>query len=121
MHLGHLVLLRKLKLFQDYGHNIIFLIGNFTGMIGDPTGKESTRKMLTEKEVQKNAIFYSKQVFSILDKKKTIVVYNRNWLKNLKLNEILKLLSTHTIARILEREDFKKRYNNNQSISIHEF
>jgi len=121
MHLGHLVILNKLKAFQDYGHKIVFLVGNFTGMIGDPTCKETTRKMLSEKEVQRNAAFYNKQVFNILDPKKTIIKYNADWLKSLNLGDLLGLLSTHSVARMLEREDFKKRYKNKQKISIHEF
>ena len=121
MHLGHLVLLNKLKIFQEHGHKIVFLIGNFTGMIGDPTGKESTRKMLTEEQVQKNALSYKNQVFKILDEQKVDIKYNADWLKHLTFNDLLKLLSKYTVARILERDDFKKRYKNNRSISIHEF
>lgn len=121
MHLGHLVILNKLKTFQEYGHDVVFLVGNFTGMIGDPTGKESTRKMLSEKEVQMNATFYNKQVFRILDPKKTIIKYNADWLKSLNLGDLLSLLSTQSVARILEREDFKKRYKKKQKISVHEF
>ena len=121
MHLGHLVILNKLKTFQDYGHDVVFLVGNFTGMIGDPTGKESTRKMLSEEEVQMNATFYNKQVFRILDPKKTIIKYNADWLKSLNLSDLLSLLSTQSVARILEREDFKKRYKKKQKISMHEF
>lgn len=121
MHLGHLVLLNKLKLFQDYGHKVIFLIGNFTGMIGDPTGKNVTRKTLTEEQVQINANSYQKQIFNILDREKTIVEFNGDWLKKLTLQEVFSLLSKYTIARILERDDFKSRYKNKQSISMHEF
>lgn len=121
LHLGHTVLLNKLRQFQDLGHHIIFLIGDFTGLIGDPTGKNTTRPPLTKKEVQENAITYTSQVFKILDESKTEVVFNSTWLSNLGADGMLKLAATHTVARMLERDDFSKRYKAQQPISIHEF
>ena len=121
LHLGHTVLLNKLRQFQDLGHHILFLIGDFTGLIGDPTGKNATRPPLTKKEVEDNAITYTSQVFKILDKSKTEVVFNSTWLSNLGADGMLKLAATHTVARMLERDDFSKRYKAQQPISIHEF
>lgn len=121
LHLGHTVLLNKLRQFQDLGHHILFLIGDFTGLIGDPTGKNATRPPLTKKEVEENAITYTSQVFKILDKSKTEVVFNSTWLGNLGADGMLKLAATHTVARMLERDDFSKRYKAQQPISIHEF
>ena len=121
LHLGHTVLLNKLRQFQDLGHHILFLIGDFTGLIGDPTGKNATRPPLTKKEVEENAITYTSQVFKILDKSKTEVVFNSKWLSNLGADGMLKLAATHTVARMLERDDFSKRYKAQQPISIHEF
>jgi tyrosyl-tRNA synthetase len=121
LHLGHYVLLRKLKHFQDLGHEIYFLIGDFTGMIGDPTGRSKTRKRLTEEEVKENAKTYEKQVFKILDPKKTKIVFNSQWLKNMSFEEVLNLTAKYTVARMLERDDFKKRYESGESISIIEF
>jgi tyrosyl-tRNA synthetase len=121
LHLGHTVLLNKLRQFQDLGHEVIFLIGDFTGMIGDPTGKNTTRPPLTEAEVQENAKTYQAQVFKILDKNKTQVVFNSSWLKALGADGMLKLSAQYTVARMLERDDFSKRYKANQPISIHEF
>jgi len=121
LHLGHTVVLRKLKQLQDLGHNIVFLIGDFTAQIGDPTGKSETRKVLSPEQVSQNAESYQQQAFKILDKKKTKVVYNSEWLDNMSPKEILKLSAQMTVARMLERDDFKKRYQNNQPISIHEF
>ena len=121
LHLGHTVLLNKLRQFQDLGHHILFLIGDFTGLIGDPTGKNATRPPLTKKEVQENAITYTSQVFKILDESKTEVVFNSTWLSNLGADGMLKLAATHTVARMLERDDFSKRYKAQQPISIHEF
>ena len=121
LHLGHTVLLNKLRQFQDLGHHILFLIGDFTGLIGDPTGKNATRPPLTKKEVEENAITYTSQVFKILDKSKTEVVFNSTWLSNLGADGMLKLAATHTVARMLERDDFSKRYKAQQPISIHEF
>ena len=121
LHLGHAVLLNKLRQFQDLGHEVYFLIGDFTGMIGDPTGKNVTRPPLSEEDVKENAQTYSEQVFKILDKSKTKIVFNSKWLNDLGATGIVKLASTHTVARMLERDDFAKRYKANQPISIHEF
>ena len=121
LHLGHTVLLNKLRQFQDLGHHILFLIGDFTGLIGDPTGKNATRPPLTKKEVEDNAITYTSQVFKILNKSKTEVVFNSSWLSKLGADGMLKLAATHTVARMLERDDFSKRYKSQQPIAIHEF
>ena len=121
LHLGHTVLINKLRQFQDLGHDILFLIGDFTGLIGDPTGKNATRPPLTKKEVEDNAITYTSQVFKILDKSKTEVVFNSSWLSKLGADGMLKLAATHTVARMLERDDFSKRYKSQQPIAIHEF
>jgi tyrosyl-tRNA synthetase len=121
LHLGHAVLLNKLRQFQDLGHEVYFLIGDFTGMIGDPTGKNVTRPPLSEDNVKENAKTYSDQVFKILDKSKTQIVFNSKWLNDLGATGVVKLASTHTVARMLERDDFAKRYKANQPISIHEF
>ena len=121
LHLGHTVLLNKLRQLQDLGHDVIFLIGDFTGMIGDPTGKNTTRPPLSEEDVQKNAQSYAKQVYKILDKKKTKVVFNSKWLDSLGASGMLKLSAMHTVARMLERDDFSKRFKSNQPIAIHEF
>ncbi|MDA1338776.1 MAG: tyrosine--tRNA ligase [Methylophilales bacterium] len=121
LHLGHTVLLNKLRQFQDLGHQVIFLIGDFTGMIGDPTGKNTTRPALSEEDVKKNAQSYADQVFKILIKEKTEIVFNSSWLNDLGASGMLKLAATHTVARMLERDDFSKRYQSNQPIAIHEF
>lgn len=121
LHLGHTVLLQKLKHFQDLGHEVIFLIGDFTGMIGDPTGKSETRKALTVEQVAENAETYKQQVFKILDKEKTTVAFNSEWCGKLTSHEMIQLASELTVARMLEREDFKNRYENGKPISIHEF
>jgi tyrosyl-tRNA synthetase len=121
LHLGHTVLLNKLRQLQDLGHHILFLIGDFTGLIGDPTGKNATRPPLTKDEVKKNAATYTSQVFTILDESKTEVVFNSAWLSDLGADGMLKLAATHTVARMLERDDFSKRYKAQQPISIHEF
>lgn len=121
IHLGHTVVLRKIKQLEDLGHKAIILIGDFTGMIGDPTGKSKTRKPLTKEQVLENARTYEKQIFKVLDKDKTTVRFNSEWLSELKLEQVVKLASTMTVARMLEREDFKKRYENQQAIGIHEF
>ncbi|WP_025209895.1 tyrosine--tRNA ligase [Hippea sp. KM1] len=121
LHLGHTVLIQKLKQFQDLGHEVYFLIGDFTGMIGDPTGKSETRKALSKEEVEKNAQTYKEQIFKILDKDKTKVVYNSQWCSKLNAVDMIKLASTMTVARMLERDDFSKRFNSNKPISIHEF
>ncbi len=121
LHLGHTVLIQKLKHFQDLGHEVYFLIGDFTGMIGDPTGKSETRKALSKEEVEKNAQTYKEQIFKILDEKKTKIVYNSEWNSKLTAVDMIKLASTMTVARMLERDDFSKRFNSNKPISIHEF
>jgi len=121
LHLGHTVLLQKLKHFQDLGHEIYFLIGDFTGMIGDPTGKSDTRKALTVEQVAENAESYKTQVFKILDQQKTRVVFNSTWLGKLSSYDMIKLASELTVARMLERDDFKKRFDGGKPISIHEF
>ncbi|MFC1855508.1 tyrosine--tRNA ligase, partial [Thermodesulfobacteriota bacterium] len=121
LHIGHTVLIQKLKNFQDLGHDIYFLIGDYTGMIGDPTGKSVTRKALTKEEVLVNAKTYEKQVFKILDKEKTKIVFNSEWLEKLSGTDIIKLSAKYTVARMLERDDFHKRYTSQKPISIHEF
>ena len=121
LHLGHTVLLNKLKQFQDLGHEVLFLIGDFTGMIGDPTGKNVTRKPLTAEQVQENAKSYQEQVFKILDPEKTTVVFNSDWMNKLSSADMIRLASNHTVARMLERDDFDKRYKGGQPIAIHEF
>jgi len=121
IHLGHTVGLRKMRQFQDLGHDVYFLIGDFTGMIGDPSGKSITRKQLTEEEVKKNAETYKKQVFKILNPEKTKVVFNSHWLGKLSFSEVLKVCSKYTVARMLERDDFSTRYKEGKPIGIHEF
>ncbi|MED5509115.1 MAG: tyrosine--tRNA ligase [Pseudomonadota bacterium] len=121
LHLGHTVLLNKLKQFQDMGHHILFLIGDFTGMIGDPTGKNVTRQPLTPEQVKQNAVTYQEQVFKILDREKTEVVFNSHWMDEMSSADMIRLASNHTVARMLERDDFHKRYTNGQPIAIHEF
>ena len=121
LHLGHTVILNKLKLFQDLGHEIIFLIGNFTGLVGDPSGVNETRPVLTEEEIKMNSLTYERQVFKILDKKKTEIRFNSEWMQDFKPQEFIKLSSVQTVARMLERDDFQKRYKSQKPISIHEF
>lgn len=121
IHLGHTVVLRKMKQLQDMGHQIVIIIGDFTGKIGDPTGKTKGRKALSTEQVMENAKTYETQIFKILDKDKTIVKFNSQWLSELSFEETIKLASTMTVARMLEREDFKNRYDNHIPISIHEF
>lgn len=121
LHLGHTVLLNKLKLFQDLGHEVVFLIGDFTGMIGDPTGKSATRPPLSAEDVARNAETYARQVFRILDEARTRVVFNSEWFRDMHAADMIKLAGQQTVARMLEREDFSKRYTNGQSISLHEF
>ena len=121
LHLGHTVVINKMKQLQDLGHEIIFLIGDFTGMIGDPTGKNVTRKPLTKQNILENAKTYSDQVFKILDKDKTKIAFNSEWMNKMSSTEMISLASKHTVARMLERDDFSKRYKGGQAISIHEF
>ena len=121
IHLGHTVILNKLRQFQKLGHEVIFLIGDFTARIGDPTGKSETRKPLTKQEIERNARTYQEQVFKVLDKKRTKVVYNSHWLSKLKIEDVISLAAKYTVARMLEREDFMSRYEKERPISIHEF
>jgi len=121
LHLGHTVLLQKLRQFQKFGHHVLFLIGDYTAMIGDPTGKSETRKVLSRAEVEANAKTYKEQVFKILDPQKTEIVFNSTWLNDLKLEDMLHLTSKYTVARMLERDDFSKRYAAGQPISLVEF
>lgn len=121
LHLGHTVLINKLKQFQDLGHQVLFLIGDFTGMIGDPTGKNITRQPLTREQVLKNAETYQAQVFKILDPDKTQVMFNSAWMGKMSAADLIQLAAKHTVARMLERDDFHNRYKNNQSIAVHEF
>ncbi len=121
LHLGHTVLLNKLRQFQDLGHNVIFLIGDFTATIGDPTGKTELRPVLSYEEVAKNAETYKQQVFKILDKNKTIIKFNSEWLGKLSASELIDIIGSYSVARMLERDDFKKRFKSNKNISIKEF
>ncbi len=121
LHLGHTVLLNKLRQFQDLGHQVIFLIGDFTGMIGDPTGKNITRKPLTREDIESNARTYATQVFKVLDRERTEVRFNSEWFDKMSAADMVKLAAQHTVARMLERDDFCKRYAAQQSIAIHEF
>ena len=121
LHLGHTVLINKMRQFQELGHQVIFLIGDFTGMIGDPTGKSATRPPLTREDVLRNAESYKEQVFKILDPAKTRVVFNSDWMNEVGAAGMIKLAGQYTVARMLERDDFDKRYKGNQSIAIHEF
>lgn len=121
LHLGHTVLMNKMRQFQELGHQVIFLIGDFTAMIGDPTGKNETRPALTREEVVENAKTYAKQVFKILDPQKTEIAYNSSWMDKFSAVDFIKLSAQYTVARILERDDFQKRYKEQQPISVHEF
>ncbi|MDR1453857.1 MAG: tyrosine--tRNA ligase [Candidatus Margulisbacteria bacterium] len=121
LHLGHTVVLQKLRQFQDLGHEVIFLIGDFTAAIGDPTGKSETRKPLSRAQIEQNSATYQAQIFKILDKRRTKIVYNSQWINKLTPADLVKLLAQITVAQTLEREDFKKRYTSGQSIALHEF
>ncbi len=121
IHLGHTVLLNKMRIFQDLGHTVLFLVGDFTGMIGDPTGKNVTRKPLSKEEILENAKTYQAQAFKILDPEKTEIMFNSSWLDKLGARGMVELASKYTVARMLERDDFHKRYQSNQPIAIHEF
>jgi len=121
LHLGHTVLLNKMRQLQDLGHHALFLIGDFTGMIGDPTGKNATRPPLTREQVVENAQSYREQVFKVLDPEKTEIVFNSTWMDKFSAVDLIKLAATHTVAQMLERDDFSKRYKSNQPIAIHEF
>ena len=121
LHLGHTVLINKMRQFQDLGHEIIFLIGDFTGMIGDPSGKNATRPALSPEEIDQNALTYKEQVFKILDPDKTIVDFNSRWGNELGAEGMIRLASRYTVARMLERDDFSTRYRDSQPIAVHEF
>ena len=121
LHLGHTVLINKLRQFQDLGHEVLFLIGDFTGMIGDPTGKSTTRPPLTRDDVIENARTYEQQIFKILDPEKTLVMFNSSWMNDMSPTDLIQLAAKHTVARMLERDDFNKRYQSGQPIAIHEF
>src|SRR6266704_3171736 len=121
LHLGHTVLINKLRQFQQFGHDVIFLIGDFTGMIGDPTGKNATRPRLTREQILENAKTYQAQVFKILDPAKTEICFNSSWFEPLGAAGMIKLAALQTVARMLERDDFARRYQNGQAIAIHEF
>ncbi len=121
LHLGHTVLIQKMKHFQDLGHQVIFLIGDFTGLIGDPTGKSDTRPPLTPEQVQENAATYKEQIFKILDPEKTEVAFNSVWMNEMRSIEMIRLCAKYTVARMLEREDFKQRFQNQKPIAVHEF
>jgi tyrosyl-tRNA synthetase len=121
LHLGHTVLLNKMRQFQDLGHEVLFLIGDFTGMIGDPSGKNETRPPLSKEQVEENALTYSKQVFKVLDAHKTKILFNSEWINKLTAADMIRLTATHTVAQMLERDDFNTRYISGQPIAIHEF
>ena len=121
IHLGHAVVLRKMKQLQDLGHQVVLIIGDFTGMIGDPTGKSKTRNQLTKEQVEENAKTYQEQILKILDPEKTTVKFNSEWLGKLNFRDIIQLSCNTTVARMLERDDFQKRYTSNQPIALHEF
>ena len=121
LHLGHTVLINKLRQFQDLGHQVVFLIGDFTGLIGDPSGTSATRPPLTEEEVAANAVTYKEQIFKILDPERTVIEFNSRWMNQMSPAELIKLASRSTVARMLERDDFSKRYKSGQPIAIHEF
>jgi len=120
LHLGHTVLIRKMKHFQDLGHRVVFLVGDFTAMIGDPSGRKATRPQLTRKQVEENAATYQEQVFKILDRERTVIDYNSRWLSKLGSEGMIRLAGRYTLARMMERDDFRKRYESNQPISLHE-
>ncbi|MGY8796123.1 MAG: tyrosine--tRNA ligase, partial [Woeseiales bacterium] len=121
LHVGHTVVINKMRQFQEYGHHVVFVIGDFTGMIGDPSGRDATRPALTVEEIEANAATYKKQVFKILDPDKTEVAFNSSWLNELGSAGLIKLAARYTVARMLEREDFTKRFAAGQPISMHEF
>jgi len=121
LHLGHTVLINKLRQFQQFGHDVIFLIGDFTGLIGDPTGKSATRPRLTPDEIAANAVTYQEQIYKILDRERTIIEFNSHWMGSMSAAGLIELAAKHTVARMLERDDFEKRYKGGQPIAIHEF
>ncbi len=121
LHLGHTVLINKLRQFQEFGHEAIFLIGDFTGMIGDPSGKNVTRKPMTRDDIEANAETYERQIYHILDAERTTVAFNSKWMGAMSAADLIALAANHTVARMLERDDFRKRYQGGQAIAIHEF
>jgi tyrosyl-tRNA synthetase len=121
LHLGHTVLINKLRQFQQFGHDVIFLIGDFTGMIGDPTGKNATRPRLSSAEISANAVTYQEQIYKILDRERTLIEFNSSWFGSMTAAGLIELAAKHTVARMLERDDFEKRYKGGQPIAIHEF
>ena len=121
LHLGHTVLITKMRQFQDLGHEVLFLIGDFTGMIGDPSGRNATRPPLSRDEIIENARTYEQQIYKILDPEKTLVMFNSSWMNAMTASDLIRLAAQHTVARMLEREDFQRRYRNEQPIAIHEF
>jgi len=121
LHLGHTVLINKLCQFQRFGHEVIFLIGDFTGMIGDPSGRNATRPALTEEQIADNAATYEAQIFKVLDPDKTRIAFNSEWMSKFSAADLIKLTARHTVARMLERDDFRKRIDSGKSIGIHEF
>ena len=121
LHLGHAVVLRKLRAFQDLGHKVVLIIGDFTARIGDPSGRSKTRPMLSAKEAKENAVTYQEQAFKILDRSKTELRFNSEWLEPLNFEDVIRLTAKYTVARILERDDFEKRYHSGEPISIAEF
>lgn len=121
LHVGHTVLINKMRQFQEFGHEVVFLIGDFTGMIGDPSGKNATRPPLSRDEIKANAVTYEAQIYKILDPEKTRIDFNSRWMSPMSAADLIKLASHHTVARMLERDDFNKRYKSGQSISVHEF
>ncbi|MDH3441930.1 MAG: tyrosine--tRNA ligase, partial [Gammaproteobacteria bacterium] len=121
LHVGHTVVINKMRQFQEFGHNVVFLIGDFTGLIGDPSGRDATRPPLTREQIDENATTYKEQVFKILDPEKTIIDFNSRWLGELGSDGLIRLASRYTVARMLERDDFSKRFAAGQSIAIHEF
>ena len=121
LHIGHTVLINKMRQFQEFGHDVVFLIGDFTGMIGDPSGKNSTRAPLTTEQIAENAATYETQIFKILDPERTRIEFNSTWMSKMGAEGMVRLAAQHTVARMLERDDFHKRFSNGQPISIHEF
>ena len=121
LHLGHTVIINKMRQFQEFGHEVIFLIGDFTGMIGDPSGVNETRPVITKEQVKENAKTYKKQIFKILDKDKTRIEFNSQWMKKIGTAQLVEIASNYTVARMLERDDFKTRFKSENPISIHEF
>ncbi len=121
LHIGHTVIINKMRQFQEFGHEVIFLIGDFTGMIGDPSGVNETRPVLTKEQIEENAKTYESQIFKILDPKKTRIEFNSTWMNKISSSQLIEIASKYNVARMLERDDFKQRFRSGNSISIHEF